>query len=310
MSHQDHWIAAELETLDPARDYNRIISLATGYRVSLLIENLSYTINFLNVSQAQNGYETLLATNKVVDKPNLRFREGTELIQFWMTLGLDHPAVQASVEMLNKMHAGVARLVPGNFAEDIDYLMAYALIPVFEERLCEKLGEPGLPPFMQQAFMHWLEALSKLMTKEHGAQIGGFPQTYDELLRMVDKFENQGFEYDPRRNITGEAFLDQFSRDCFPDWPSFGRAFLLTFLPQSVCDTYRWEKPSDELQALAIEYLRLHRKELASGPDPREADLFKKLARPDGLTKMVRRAAEAGGLVDGPKELELASRSA
>jgi hypothetical protein len=210
------WVDRQLRTMDPEVDYDRMIALFAEYTLDEF--SLYYTVVGATIHNIlpKHGAETLAYTNKVIRRPARRNEDGLTFFWTWFANGSNHQDTIASVQRLNKIHANVARMLPGHFSDNSDFVYTLSALGVYNHRLLLKLGLPGMPSYLQAAMHKFLQNISKHFRAENGAELVGFPSSFDEMLQYCVRWENRPHEYTPVSTDLSNAMISAFAHRWFP----------------------------------------------------------------------------------------------
>lgn len=101
------WIAAEIESLDPATDYEAIWRLTSSYGLNDFALNLVYAHLFPHFYLPPHGSQPLWdgGDGKVIERALQRVEDTIRNNLMWWFHGPSHPKTRQSVAGINKLHA-------------------------------------------------------------------------------------------------------------------------------------------------------------------------------------------------------------
>ncbi|KAB2764470.1 hypothetical protein F9K97_22370 [Brucella anthropi] len=213
------WIRAEIESLDPEKDYVRIWQLASCYDSSEFMSNLMYALTFPNFVVTTWGSEVVWRDKggKVVERANSRVEQTQSTNALWWWYGPHDERTKKSVNGINNLHAYWAKKYPGNFAYEVDYIYVCAFSAILGHRFRLRLGLPGVSEKEQiGSFIFWREML-KLFRAENGTPIEGFPKDFADCIRFCEEFENTPKPKPEQGNLIAKAIYEQFVFRFFPE---------------------------------------------------------------------------------------------
>lgn len=225
------WIRQELATLDPYRDYERIVALNTSYYLSDFMLDYIYAITFPNFIGPQHGAEAVLrnGTGKVYKNPNKRMDDTSRHMMVWWENGPSHPSTQRSVESINRMHEEWAKTYPENFSREEDYIYTLCYEAAFMHRLRLRIGLPGFTEQTQIASVEFWSRMAKLFRNAGtGEPLSSFPKDFTAINEYMDWYENRDVGLNQYGSDVIERILEPFAQRHFPK-PLYGvaRAMVL-----------------------------------------------------------------------------------
>ncbi|WP_405771976.1 hypothetical protein OHU34_42655 [Streptomyces sp. NBC_00080] len=264
------WVDRAMRELDPETEYEQIIRLMGDYQLNATVLDLVVSASTIHNIVHPRGSETLAHTGKIVSRRDKRAEDGYEFFWTWFANGPSSDVVKESVARLNRMHLGIARQLPGNFSYNEDFVFTLCQLGVFNHRLQKLLGLPGMPDHLKIAFHHWMRDMSALFVGEHGP-VTGFPEDFDAMLAFVEDYESQPYEHSENGLIVSEGIIQGFVERNFPKrlWP-FGRAMVLTTVPEPIRRLHHLPDPNRSLAASARLLLKTQMRLQKFLPDPRE----------------------------------------
>jgi hypothetical protein len=141
-----HWIQAELDKLDPYKDYEKIYQLTNTFGLSDFVNNLIYALTFPNFVVTPQGAMAVWREDggKVRGRGCHRVEKTENNNTLWWYYGPSHPKTQQSVNNINKVHAYWEKQYPGCFSYNEDYIYTAAFSAVLMHRFRIRLGLSGL----------------------------------------------------------------------------------------------------------------------------------------------------------------------
>lgn len=211
------WIAKEIESLDPYVDYERIWALTATYYVDDFFMNYLYSIGVAYFQLPPWGGETLSrkGKGKMHTAPDKREQDTNNHFWTWFEFGPSSAATRKSIEHVNKIHAAMEKQMPGNYAHDDDFVYTISWVAADMHRLRERIGLPGYTKNQKIAAHLFWRDIAKLMVSANGP-ILEFPDSFDEMLEFLAKYEATDWEHSPEGRDICLALSDQFSNRWFP----------------------------------------------------------------------------------------------
>jgi hypothetical protein len=284
------WIADELATLDPVRDYEAVWRLTASYGLDDFALNLVYAHLFPHFYLPHHGARPLWdeGDGKVVEHALQRVEDTVRNNLVWWFYGPSHPRTRRSVESVNKLHAFHAKRYPGTFAAQEDYVFTLAFSAASLHRFNLKVGLPGYTEQQKIAAHLFWQRMAELFVDESGNRILGFPADWDDLVAFVEEFESRDWGGSRQGEMVTKAILDQFAYRFFPrPLHSLGRAIVASTLHPNCWTSHRVSPPPRWVRRILLWTTgRMIRLQQVVKPDPEHAyveDL-------EALTKDERRA--------------------
>lgn len=216
LKHDRRWIDRELQRLDPETDYARIMSMVAQYQMDEFTLNFLVTLLNSYVVKPAHMAETQVFTNKAIRRPNQRMQDALNFFWTWYANGPDAPETIESVNRLNRIHAGVARHLPGHFEDSEDFHYVLGRLVVLQDRLLKKLGLGGMNPRVKLAQFNFAKELSTHFRSEGDNELDAFPETLEALERFVDRWEGKNHVYSPIQTDLVNALIYAFGERWFP----------------------------------------------------------------------------------------------
>jgi hypothetical protein len=279
------WIAAEIETLDPATDYAAIWRLTSSYGLNDFALNLVYAHLFPHFYLPSHGSRPLWddGGGKVVERAAQRVEDTIRNNLLWWFHGPGHPKTRQSVANINKLHAYHARRHPGDFAHQDDYVFTLAFSAASLHRFNLKVGLPGYTDKQKLAAHRFWQRMAELFTDSRGGAIMDFPPDWDSLIAFVEDFESRAWPSSESGAMVTAAILDQFAYRWFPaPLRGLGRAMAASTMHPNCWKTHKVAVPGPAARRVLLRAtgLMIRLGQLAA-PDP-ETTYF------EGLTAMSR----------------------
>ena len=241
------WIAAEIESLDPATDYEAIWRLTSSYGLNDFALNLVYAHLFPHFYLPPHGSRPLWdgGDGKVVERALQRVEDTIRNNLLWWFHGPSHPKTRQSVAGVNKLHAYHARRHPGDFAHAEDYVFTLAFSAASLHRFNLKVGLPGYTDKQKVAAHLFWQHMAELFVDEHSGKILGFPPDWDSLIAYIEDFESRPWPSTESGAMVTQAVLDQFAYRWFPaPLRGLGRAMAASTLHPNCWKTHKVAVPA------------------------------------------------------------------
>ena len=105
------WIAARIDQLDPATDYDEIWKLSAAYRPTDFIMNLVYAVTFPHFFVRELDALPLIdnGDGKILKNSFRRSDDTSWKMQVWWHYGSHHDKTRENVESINKIHSHYAQ---------------------------------------------------------------------------------------------------------------------------------------------------------------------------------------------------------
>ena len=236
------WLHDYVLTLDPDKEYDKMMSLLSQYEHDEFSSQMLITILNLHVVMPAHGAEAQIFTNKYVRRPNKRTQDTLDFFWTWVGNGSAHPDSIKATQKLNKIHQSVADHLPGHFSIDSDFIYTWCYMIVGQNRLHKKLGLEEVHPKIKKANYNFIKGLSQHFLKENNQPIAALPDSYEACEAYADDWERWEHRYSPVQTDFINALIDQFAVRNFPKPLQFiGRWMLLYATPDHVLRHYRIE---------------------------------------------------------------------
>lgn len=253
-----HWIAKEIESLDPNTDYEKIFRLSASYGGNDFINNLVYTLIFPNFVVTEHGARAVWREDggKVLGAATARVEQTETYNATWWYYGPSDPRTQKSVEEINKMHTHWAKQYPGDFSHNEDYIYTLAFSAIFMHRLRLRLGLSGVSKKVQIASYIFMGEMVKLFYSEGGVPLHGWPESWDGLITYCEEFENRSREGTEQGHLIASTIYDHFAFRWFPPQLHWvGRAIPTSLALPTTLRAHRIDPPNHLCRVLVVFFL-------------------------------------------------------
>lgn len=238
------WIAAEIDRLDPEVDYARIWALSTIYYGDDVLVNILYATGMPCFTQSPYGSELLVARTQKA-KNNKHERAWDTLSHFWrwFEYGPEHVEAQRSIEMVNRIHGAMWKIVEEAFSND-DFIYTTAFLATFLHRFRLVLGLEGWTESQKIAAHHFWRGVMLKMRGPHG-YVHDYPESFEELEAFVAEFESRPWKQTDTGRELGQYVIQQFNEAQLPKalWP-LGRQIILTVQAPHIRKLHRMGDPN------------------------------------------------------------------
>ena len=234
------WVEEKIKSYDPETEYAEIVSLMAQYQLDEFTLNFLVTILTSYTLKPAHMAETLSITNKGLRRPNQRMQDTLDFFWIWHVFGPDSEETKKSLSRLNKLHAGVARMLPGHFENGDDFIYVLGRLFVLQDRLLKNLNMVGMDPHIKVALFNFARALSKHFRTEGDKPVEGFPDTPEALEAFVDDWEGKNHGYSPVSRDIVNSFVHAFGDRWFPHpFKPIGRWVCIEALEDSFLEHVR-----------------------------------------------------------------------
>jgi hypothetical protein len=124
-----------------------------------------------------------------------------------------------AISKINDLHARWAKVYPGDFSDNNDYIYTLAFSAVLMHRLRERMHLSGFSEKEKIAAHHFWRDMSYHFLAENGEPLHGYPADWDGLISYCEAFENMPREGTERGHLIAETIYESFAFRSFP--PSF-----------------------------------------------------------------------------------------
>ncbi|MDO6966152.1 hypothetical protein [Rhizobium alvei] len=222
------WIAREIDSLDPETDYVRIWQLTSCYRVDETAFNLLYCLGLPRITQNPAGSELLASrTRKAVDQMHKRAYDTLSSFWTWYEKGPASEETQRSIELVNRIHAGLAKKWPEAFPDE-DYVYTVCMLATSAHQLRQKIGVAGFSNKQKIAAHHFWRDILRMMRGING-YIDVFPDDFAGMEKLVAEFDARDWPHSEAGCQLAEYTVQQFCEANFPrPLHGLGRQMVLT----------------------------------------------------------------------------------
>ena len=257
----------EIETLDPAVEYQRIYYLLSCYEFAWDMEKAlefalfrTYAIPSISALLSWTG-EFQNNTRKRYDDTELLLSEIAEN-------GQDSERGESAIGRINEMHA---RFRISN--NDMLYVLStFVVEPV---RWLERFGKRAMTQTEVDACVNYYRALGTNMG------IDDIPQTYTAIDRFNRRYEEKNFRYAPSNAEIGSVTRDLLLSFYLPEFAvSVGRPAVHALCDRSLRDAMGFERPPGWLEWMLTNALKLRGRSMRLLPARRRPRLLTKRNRP------------------------------
>ncbi len=259
-------ILAEIQTLDPVRDHQRIVFLSTRHEFPFdTVRSLELALfrTFCVPSVA----ELLDRTGEFQRRAQKRYDDTDILVSELMDHGYDSERGKAALRRMNQLH--------GRFAirnEDFLYVLSsFVYEPI---RWNERFGWRRMCPTERLALFHFWRQVGRRMN------IQEIPEDYETFEEFNRAYEQKHFHYTEANHRVGCA-----TRDMFASW--FPRPFapvvyqaIYALMDDTMLAVFGFPTPSRFLRWLVPVVLRLRGRMVRLLPERRRPCLRTELKRP------------------------------
>ncbi|KAI6777426.1 hypothetical protein HG530_001371 [Fusarium avenaceum] len=222
------WISKYFDQLDPETEYDQLIRTANFFTGTSFAVAIGYCATFIHLTQTPAGAAAIHSTGKSWRVPHRRFYETQNRFLDWMWFGSGSEETKNSIEVVNKLHAGVWRNLPGTFSAPWEGQMSVIGSAYFETYLRKLCGarnqEPH--PHLAAAWPAWTERVLAHFKTEPSDGSRSFavnsPRNWEELEGFFKWFQKLPFdqwtndEDQAKGRKLAAAFVDEFSTCWFP----------------------------------------------------------------------------------------------
>jgi hypothetical protein len=255
------WIQAELDRLDPDKDYDQMMKLNGLYRADEAFQDIIYSISMPNVAVTNHGALSLFKSDesgKSIRYPEKRMDHTALHHLIWFEFGSDHEYTKASVDSLNRMHAIWAKRAPEAFEpeEDYNYALAYEISMI--DRLSKRVGGPGVPEREKRAAYNFYTRIQShfrhAITNE---PIGNWPESFEACEEFAKEFESRKRVPHKYTELVDEHLVQAFGKRHFPPMlQGFGRDLIVSISDPNVMNSIGIRMPSKMKQAFCRRVFR------------------------------------------------------
>lgn len=236
------WVNDYIHTLDPDKDYARIMSIIGMYQQDEFTLGMFIATSSAYVVMPAHGAEAVLFTNNFIRRPNLRRHNTLSFFWTWFANGPSHPDSVEATQRLNHIHQRIAKHLPGHFDIDSDYIYTLALFTTIQNRLAVRLGLGEVSPLVKKATYNYFRDISKNIRKGNNEPLEGYPESYEACEAYCYDWERWDHRMSVPQQTLIRAFLDQFVAAYFPrplQW--LGQWMMLYTIEDHLLEHYRIE---------------------------------------------------------------------
>lgn len=255
------WIAREIQSLDPHKDYERIWHLMTCYYFGDFMMNFLYTNQFPYYIMPPHVAEAVSrnGSGKLMKQQAKREADTATHFWNWFEYGPSHPVTRESIRRVNAVHAGVAKQVgPGRYKHSYDYTYTLCMLAADYHRLRVRCGLNGYTENEKIAAHLFWQEIAKLFRREGEGPaakfdqlITDFPDSWDGMLAYLEAHEARDWAHTEDGAICVEALLQQFENRWFPKGFRFiGRNLMLALIGESPHRVHKLPYPNGVVTAL------------------------------------------------------------
>lgn len=257
------WIADEMATLDPRRDYARMWELSSTYYVSDFLMDWIYAITFPRFLATLRGANAVLrgGSGKIHTNPNRRMDHTSRHMLVWWEHGPEDEATQRSVAALNKLHRHWAKQYPGHFDFNEDYVYTLCYEAAMMHRLRLSLGMTGFDERLQVAaweFWSRMAELFKSIGTDEDKPLEGFPEDFAGINAYMDWYEGQRWPRNPLGDEVADVVLRPFAERYFPKpLHPLAKQMVTSLYPEFVFQAHGIARPNTLIRSLVRSGFRL-----------------------------------------------------
>ena len=251
------WIAARIDQLDPATDYDEIWKLSAAYRPTDFIMNLVYAVTFPHFFVRELDALPLIdnGDGKILKNPFRRSDDTSWKMQVWWHHGSHHDKTRENVESINKIHSHYAQRFGESFSRNDTYVYTLCYEAAGMHRLMQRVGMAGMSEKEQLAAVKYWHQMSTIFRNAGtGEAITGFPDSFDGIMTFMDRWESEDVPKHDMGPPAARAIIQQFADRYFPKFShSLVFAWVISLYPDHLIRAYELKRPSP----LARKALRL-----------------------------------------------------
>ena len=252
-------VLAEIERLDPARDFERISFLSTNHDFPWDVEQ-SLDLAFFKTYATPSVSGLLDRTREFRDRGQKRYDDTRLILAEFLDHGIDSERGRTAQRLMNRMHH---RFEIAN--EDYLYVLsAFILEPM---RWNARFGWRPYVENEKQAHFHFWCAIGRRMP------IRELPPTLEAMERFNAAYERERFRYaDSNRRVaddTMRVFLSWYP----PPLRAFAHLAVRALLDDAVLDAFAYRRPPRWFRAFVFAALRLRAALVRLGPRRRTPHL-------------------------------------
>ena len=236
------WVDDYIETLDPDKDYAKILGLMAEYQQDELSLHMMITSTNCHVVMPPHGAEAQVFSGKFIRRPSARTQDSLDFFWTWFSKGPDHPDTIESVNRLNDIHLNVGKHLPGHFGKSSDFVYTFCMLAIGQDRVLRKVGLPGFTDIQKRAAYNFMKRLASHFRREGYLPLENFPDSFEGMEAYADAWEHWDHEYSPVQTELISALIDQFATLNFPPpLRPLARWIVMYTVPDHILKHYRIE---------------------------------------------------------------------
>jgi len=209
------WIAREIESLDPERDYARIWALTAAYYPDDTFFNLLYSLGLPRITQNPHGSALLVRrTRKAAERQQQRANDTLANFWRWYEYGPEHVEAQRSLEQVNRIHAALAKNDAEAFPDE-DYIYTTCLLGTMAHEVRLKVGLPGFSEKQRIAAHRFWRAITMKMRGLNG-YIDTYPESFEAMQAVVQAHDARPWPSCETGRELSKHVVQQFCEGNFP----------------------------------------------------------------------------------------------
>jgi hypothetical protein len=236
-------VLAEIEALDPEKDFGRICFLSTNYDFPWDVEQ-SLSLAFFKTYGIPTVSALLDQTDEFKKRSQKRYDDTKLILAEMLDSGLDSERGREANRLMNRMHARYT-------ISNDDYLYVLSTVVLEPVRWNRRWG---WRPYTEKESQAQLEYMSELARRMH---IRDVPASLEEFDRWSRAYETAKFRYaDSNRRVadyTLDLYLSWYPRLLRP----LVRQAILALLEDPVLDAFGYEHPPAWLRRMLDFAMRL-----------------------------------------------------
>lgn len=255
------WIKRRLAALDPTQDFEEIIKLSTLYRANDFQLAWFFSVGTPAAGISEHVLKSVWRNGKGA-APDRRRDDSCDHLMTWFEHGPDHAATKTSIDMVNQYHKQFAKKYQESFENVEDYIYILCMNATFFHVAAVNLGLQGFDEKQKTACCLFWTRLSKHFTLgttgESVTDIAGFPLTFDEMVAVVDRYQQRQWPVHQTGHDYTMATADFFASTWFPrPLQFFGRALVTACLADGVVRAHAIKVPSAPVRYIARSFMKM-----------------------------------------------------
>lgn len=264
-------ILAEIESLDPVRDHQRIVFLSGAYEFPFDSAR-ALELALFRTYAVPSVSGLLEQTGEFIHRARKRYDDTDLILSEILEHGYDSERGLAALRRMNQMH--------GRYPiANADYLYVLSTF-IFEP--IRWIGRFGWRPLSQNErmaiFYFWREVGRRMNIRE-------IPTEFEAYERYNVEYERLHFRYSPANPAVGDATLDVFLEKLPAALHPLGRAAVFALMDDPLLDAMGYPRPSARLRRFVAGVLRARGRVAGMLPERRRPVLrtqFKRATYPQG----------------------------